>query len=954
MKKIIYIIFVAFNLINAFASSTPDEANAFLQKAIDFQSAKAIDSSNVYFQKAAFVFEEKKEWEKWIECYFEMGRNLRKYEPEKSVQYFEEAIHQGEQKLGENTLEVGRLYSYLGYIELVFLEKFDKAQKFLEKSINILENLTTQNDESLADAYRRIGAVFRRKAAYDKTVIYYQKAATLYEKLENWKRVANMEISIAQIYDSTGKEKEATKIYNKALQNPSLPFRYQLAIEQSLINLLSKEKKYEEAIKKAENLLELGQKQHPSGIHDELASIHSSIATISQLMENFDKALYHIKQAIKIGKHPEVYNGEGREMGEYYRAFADLLAKNGNFEQALKYQQKSLSIFIPDFKDTLNVNKNPPKEILHNEPRIMEVLGDKANTFYQKYLKSQNKEDLEAALKTHQLAITQLNLLKQNFRGENDQVWITGNEYNLYEDAIRTTSTLYQLTQDKKYANQIFQFIEDGKASVLLAVSQEAEAQQLSTIPDTLKKEIKSYKNQITDWKTKIFQTKELKLQQIYKDSIYQIERTLEKRIKELEANFPNYKDIKFDKQLVTLEQVQQYLQKNNQRKEAIIEFLIGEKQIYIFAITAQNVYIESIDKKDTFEQQIQNLRKLLSNQIQDEKLYFQIAYQLYETLLKPVLDKEENIEKLTIIPDGILAYIPFESLVTQQNDCQNNCYHINKTDYLVEKYIVSYAYSVSLLLDQKDMKNETDLSYLGFAPFAGNQHTNGQNAMRGCSNEELLPLNASKREINATHELLGGNIWENQKATKAAFLKEAPNHQILHLSTHACVDDQDPLFNRIYFADEPMLNYELYNMELNAKMAVLSACNTATGVLRKGEGIMSLARAFTYAGCPSIITSLWSVPDVETSKVIISFYEELAKGHKKDEALRNAKLQYLNQSSITAAESLPYFWAAFIPVGDMEMLSMPSPSKGFSYWTYLIAAFLFFGLLFFFQKMRK
>ncbi len=953
MKKCLYIIFVFINVVNAFALSNTDGANAFLQKAIDFQSDKAIDSSNIYFQKAAFVFEQNQEWRQWIDCYFQMGRNLRKKSPEKAVQYFEKAIQNGKLKLGENTLDVSRLYSYLGYIELVFLEKPDKAQVNLEKSINILENLSSKDDQLLADAYRRLGAVFRRKAAYDKTALYYQKAAMLYEKLGNWKRVANMEISIGQIYEDKGKYEEAVQLYNKALRNPKLPFLYQLAIEQSLIGILCEGNKSEEAIKKAKNLLLLGQKQYPSGIHVELAHIHQSLSDVYVLMEDFDKALYHTQKAIRIGNHPDVFNGKGRDMGEYYRVLASLLVNKGDIEKALKHQQKSLNIFIPAFKDTLNIYNNPSKEILNSEPRLMQILGDKANTLYQRYLKSKNKEDLKMALQTHQLAITQLNLLKQNFRGENDQVWITGNEYGMYEDAIRTTSTLYELTQDEKYANQTFQFIEDGKASVLLAVSQEAEAQQLAAIPDSLKNEIRGYKTQITNWKTKIFQEKDATVKQAFQDSIYQIERTLEKRIEELEANYPNYKDIKFNKQLVSLEQVQNYLQKDTQKKEVLIEFLVGEEQIYIFAITPQNIYTESVDKSDTFEQQIQDFRKLLSNQMQDEKRYFQIAYELYETLLKPVLDQESDIEKLTIIPDGILAYVPFETLVTQKSDCQSNCYHINKADYLVEKYLVSYAYSASLLLEQEDKNNTAALSYVGFAPFAGNQNTDNLLATRGCSDEVLPDLNASKKEVNIIQKLIGGSILENAKATKETFLKEAPNHQIIHLSTHACVDDEDPLFNRIYFADEPMLNYELYNMELHADLTVLSACNTATGVMRKGEGIMSLARAFTYAGCPSIITSLWSVPDVETSKVIIRFYEELAKGQTKDEALRNAKLQYLNQSTITAAESLPYFWAAFIPVGDMESLSVSTPSK-IPYWTYIIGAFLFLGAIFFFQKMRR
>jgi len=133
----------------------------------------------------------------------------------------------------------------------------------------------------------------------------------------------------------------------------------------------------------------------------------------------------------------------------------------------------------------------------------------------------------------------------------------------------------------------------------------------------------------------------------------------------------------------------------------------------------------------------------------------------------------------------------------------------------------------------------------------------------------------------------------------------------------------------------------ELYNLELNADLVVLSACETGLGELKRGEGVISLARGFTYAGAKSTLTSLWSVNDAQTTKLMESFYTNLKDGMTKDKALRKAKLDYLNNENLNA----PYFWAGFIPAGDMSAISS---NTNYWYWALgilialLLAWFLF------------
>ena len=107
--------------------------------------------------------------------------------------------------------------------------------------------------------------------------------------------------------------------------------------------------------------------------------------------------------------------------------------------------------------------------------------------------------------------------------------------------------------------------------------------------------------------------------------------------------------------------------------------------------------------------------------------------------------------------------------------------------------------------------------------------------------------------------------------------------------------------------------------MKLNCRMTVLSSCNSGNGKLQRGEGVMSLARGFVYAGCPSIIMTLWSVEDKSGVELMIDFYKNLLKGKTKSESLRDSKIDFIKHSDQLKAH--PYFWSGYVVIGDNEPL---------------------------------
>ena len=191
--------------------------------------------------------------------------------------------------------------------------------------------------------------------------------------------------------------------------------------------------------------------------------------------------------------------------------------------------------------------------------------------------------------------------------------------------------------------------------------------------------------------------------------------------------------------------------------------------------------------------------------------------------------------------------------------------------------------------------------------------------------------LKYNSQEVDAIDNLFNASIFKDHLATKSNFIDNLKNHKIIHLSTHAKSNDKSGDYSFIAFSksndsllDDKLYVKELYNLDLDADMVVLSACETGLGELKKGEGVISLARAFTYAGAGSTVTSLWNVNDAQTTKLMTLFYKNLKQGIPKDEALHKAKLLYIKNEDLAS----PYFWAAFIPAGNMETIDFNNNKK--------------------------
>jgi CHAT domain-containing protein len=167
-----------------------------------------------------------------------------------------------------------------------------------------------------------------------------------------------------------------------------------------------------------------------------------------------------------------------------------------------------------------------------------------------------------------------------------------------------------------------------------------------------------------------------------------------------------------------------------------------------------------------------------------------------------------------------------------------------------------------------------------------------------------------------------GGRVFVNDAATEETYKEYAEDFDIIHLAMHTLVDDEHPSYSKMVFSgngagpDDGFLNtYEVYGIPLDAMMVVLSSCNTGSGILMTGEGILSLARGFLFSGSRSVVMSMWEVEDYSGSAVVKSFYHNIKRGLSKSAALRSARLDFLKDAD--QGRSHPYYWATLVVYGD-------------------------------------
>ncbi len=393
---------------------------------------------------------------------------------------------------------------------------------------------------------------------------------------------------------------------------------------------------------------------------------------------------------------------------------------------------------------------------------------------------------------------------------------------------------------------------------------------------------------------------------------------------------------------------------------QVLVEYLIGEESLSVFVVSRDELHYREVPVgRQELRRRLAKLSPLFevdgaldaksSGQVfrvfNPELADFSLppARALYQTLLEPVEAWLPESAELIIVPDDFLFYLPFEVLVIESRDAEHR-YDFSAATFLVERYAVSYSASASVL--DPTLKRPRE-SRKGVIAFGNPSFPDTMDRTPRLPNSE-----AEVEAIQAAFEGFENSVFTGDAATETAFEQEAEQYGVLHFATHFWNDDRQPLYSRIALADGVLQTYEIFDAKLNAELAVLSACNTGLGNLRKGEGLIGISRAFLYAGVPSLVVSLWSVDDDATARIMEFFYRHLQAGSSKKQALRQAKLDYLHASRGDKKD--PFYWAPFILNGDWRPLALPKKRRPERDWLVPVSGFLLLSAAIGFMWKRR
>jgi CHAT domain-containing protein len=388
------------------------------------------------------------------------------------------------------------------------------------------------------------------------------------------------------------------------------------------------------------------------------------------------------------------------------------------------------------------------------------------------------------------------------------------------------------------------------------------------------------------------------------------------------EESYPSYYDLKYRNEVTPLGDVSRVIGKRSN----LLSYVLTEEKLFIFVTNGRKTEIITRETDSVFYASLSRFRALLSTMPvttgarQPFNEFMDLAFQLYRVLLEPALPYLRG-DKIIISPDNILSYLPFETLVTEEFRSPGLLYR--EAPFALKKYRFSYIYSVTLSSETQERSRSLRNDLVAFAPeYDGRELDDSILSAWPGLRGEIRSLPYAVLESEDAVDQCGGKAFLGDDATEDAYKKEAHLYKIIHLAMHTLVNDVNPAYSKMVFSaasggdDDGLLNtYEVYGVPVNAMMVVLSSCNTGVGKLVSGEGILSLARGFLYAGSRSVVMSMWSVEDRSASAVIRSFYKNLRSGQNKSSALRHARLKFLR--SADQGRSHPYYWSALVIYGD-------------------------------------
>lgn len=797
----------------------------------------------------------------------------------------------------------------------------EKAIDYAEKALMLAKKLQNKREEGIALNLAGLGYSYLGNLSL--SLDYYHQSLKIREALGDLKLVSASLNNIGTIYVRQGEHNKAIETYLRALkirqETGDLNGQSQTLNNLGICyqRLGNSEKSLDYHLKGLEIKYKLGDEELIASSLMNIGRLNANINRLDEALDYFGKALtYREKNNDIYGKALTLFN------------IADVFAKKSEIENALIVVQQALITIVHDFSDSSYL-LNPEANKIYPEEITLELLSFKANLLYRFFQTDSTKRNcLELSLETYDQVINLLQTIKTDYSYEKDKLTLLRARGSTFRQAADAALRLYRLTGDPHYIERSFYISEKYKANILFELICSEEAKYYAGIPDSLIEKEKIFKESLSALQYKMHRSKSqpgispdsLASQE---NEILEVRMRINNLTEVFRNDYPEYFELLYTDDNVTLTEIQKGLAKD----EIILEYFESDESMNIFFVSRNDFGVFSEPADSLVADKISGLRGLLhGNRFSDEKdsltlTFINLAYPLYRYFLQPVENKIAG-KRIIIIPDGLMSSINFEMLITDSLPGENPAFH--QLPFFIKNGPVSYSYSASLYFKSLKKSKEKN-SGKGLAAFA--LSFENYDATEYNNDTHSQELTGTTDEVSAIIKITGGNAFFNELASEEAFKLYAPTCRIIHAATHGVIDDENPLYSMLKFypdtsgTEDGMLHtYEIFGMNLEARIAVLSACNSGYGKFESGEGMMTLARGFLYAGVPTLVISLWNVNDESTSRIMKEFYQNMENGLSSTEALHQAKLKFLENSDNILSN--PFFWAGFVQIGPGQFIN--------------------------------
>lgn len=590
---------------------------------------------------------------------------------------------------------------------------------------------------------------------------------------------------------------------------------------------------------------------------------------------------------------------------------ANIYYESKNYSEASKHINKALKTLANSSAsktnqlNALHVSFNKPTALLLKSKIELQVNSTKDSIFLKRQYS--NLKEAIAILEKQKTIVTE---------DQNVSIILDNND-EVFEYSKHIALLLYKETNNPKYLREVLSFHE---SKLYNKIRQQLNVQanfSSEDIPNSILEQEKQLKETL--------------------NSALNIEDGLEEFMQAntewmnflefLKRDFPKYYELRYASISKSLSVVDANIPKNT----SIIRYVFIDEQLYAFVIQKDSIEVYDLDTN-----MLNNVLKAKDkeNALLEDNLDFN--NDLYRALWEPFADAiiDNNI---IIVPDGKLFNLSFEILTPKKL----NSFKLIAENSLLSQYNISYNYSL-LLINKNKTPKFFENNFVAFTPeFNDQMKSNYRTAITDSvfldkTYLTLLPQPFSKDLAQSSSKLFDGKSFINENASKQIFTRQAKEHKIIHIGTHAESNNVSPELSRLIFAknvndtifseDNSLYTYEIYNQNLSSNLAILTACETGKPTYQAGEGMISLAHAFNYAGSESILTSLWKIDEKSSTQIIESFYKNLKDGLPKDEALKKAKLDYL--ATAQGRTMAPQYWAGLVLIGDTTPIELKSSSN--------------------------